>query len=192
MKKNQNNLQLSKGEQTKARIVSCAAQLFIKNGYYATGIQDILELSGVSKGSFYFYFESKKELGIAVFHYYQNSILKILRKMAEGHTWLEFTEELISWITGNAEKEKNYGCPFAVLGMETAFIDPEISELSYSAMLESTEIFKIPLINTSLSEKEATRKAEWMFSVYEGYMMRYRLSKDVAELKKLGEVMRQL
>lgn len=48
--------------QTKSRIVSSAWELFYRYGYDDTTIDDIVELSGTSKGSFYHYFESKDAL----------------------------------------------------------------------------------------------------------------------------------
>ena len=48
--------------QTKSRIVTAAWQLFYKSGYDNTTIDDIVEASNTSKGSFYHYFESKDAL----------------------------------------------------------------------------------------------------------------------------------
>lgn len=46
----------------KARIVSAAWQLFHDKGYDHTTVDDIIELSDTSKGSFYYYFNTKDEL----------------------------------------------------------------------------------------------------------------------------------
>lgn len=46
----------------KARIVSAVWQLFHDKGYDHTTVDDIIELSGTSKGSFYYYFNTKDEL----------------------------------------------------------------------------------------------------------------------------------
>ncbi|MDP1417103.1 helix-turn-helix domain-containing protein [Peribacillus simplex] len=51
----------------KQLVVKYAHQLFIEKGYQATSIQDILDYSGISKGTFYNYFSSKSELLKAVF-----------------------------------------------------------------------------------------------------------------------------
>lgn len=48
--------------QTKRRIVASAWELFYKYGYENTTIDDIVEHSGASKGSFYHYFSSKDAL----------------------------------------------------------------------------------------------------------------------------------
>ena len=47
---------------TKGKIVSAAWQLFYEQGYDDTTIEEIVEVSGTSKGSFYHYFEGKDAL----------------------------------------------------------------------------------------------------------------------------------
>jgi hypothetical protein len=51
----------------KKHVIETAHKLFIEKGFQATSIQDILEYSGISKGTFYNYFSSKNELLIALF-----------------------------------------------------------------------------------------------------------------------------
>ncbi len=46
----------------KSRIVSAAWKLFYEKGYNKTTVDEIIELSGTSKGSFYYYFATKDEL----------------------------------------------------------------------------------------------------------------------------------
>ncbi len=47
---------------TRGRIVSAAWKLFYEQGYENTTVEDILELSGTSKGTFYHYFAGKDAL----------------------------------------------------------------------------------------------------------------------------------
>lgn len=54
MKKSINN--------TKSKIVSAAWKLFYEQGFDSTTVDEIVKLSGTSKGSFYHYFESKDSL----------------------------------------------------------------------------------------------------------------------------------
>lgn len=51
-----------KGRDTKLKIVKAAWDLFYKQGYDDTTIEEIVDESGTSKGSFYHYFESKDAL----------------------------------------------------------------------------------------------------------------------------------
>ena len=50
------------GRNTKGRIVSAAWKLFYAQGYDNTTVEEIIEESGTSKGSFYHYFEGKDAL----------------------------------------------------------------------------------------------------------------------------------
>ncbi len=47
---------------TKSKIVDAAWELFYKQGYEETTIEEIVEVSGTSKGSFYHYFNGKDAL----------------------------------------------------------------------------------------------------------------------------------
>ncbi|WP_370224944.1 TetR/AcrR family transcriptional regulator [Cytobacillus sp.] len=51
----------------KLHVINKAHQLFLDKGFQATSIQDILEYSGISKGTFYNYFSSKNELLMSIF-----------------------------------------------------------------------------------------------------------------------------
>ncbi|MFE8700628.1 TetR/AcrR family transcriptional regulator [Cytobacillus sp. FJAT-54145] len=51
----------------KQHVIKMSHQLFIDKGFQATSIQDILDYSGISKGTFYNYFSSKNELFIDLF-----------------------------------------------------------------------------------------------------------------------------
>ncbi|KAA0955937.1 TetR/AcrR family transcriptional regulator [Sporosarcina sp. ANT_H38] len=58
----------------KRNVIDKAHELFIEKGYHGTSIQDILNHSGISKGSFYNYFPSKGELFKAVFTLMQENM----------------------------------------------------------------------------------------------------------------------
>lgn len=53
---------MRKGEKTRLAIINTAAELFLKKGYESTTIEDILEQLNISKGSFYYHFETKMDL----------------------------------------------------------------------------------------------------------------------------------
>ena len=52
----------SKRQSTKARIVKAAWNLFYKNGYEQTTVEEIIAASKTSKGTFYHYFKGKEAL----------------------------------------------------------------------------------------------------------------------------------
>ncbi len=53
-------------EETRAAILQAAAQCFSERGYQATGVAEICHRAGVSKGAFYYHFESKQALFLAL------------------------------------------------------------------------------------------------------------------------------
>ncbi|WP_421380886.1 TetR/AcrR family transcriptional regulator [Bacillus salacetis] len=60
----------------KQHVITKAHELFIEKGFQQTSIQDILDDSGISKGTFYNYFSSKNELLIELFKSIYNEIVK--------------------------------------------------------------------------------------------------------------------
>ncbi|MBQ2781147.1 MAG: TetR/AcrR family transcriptional regulator [Clostridia bacterium] len=52
----------AKGDNARARIISCAHDLFSQKGYCATTMQDISEASGFSRGGLYRHFASTEEI----------------------------------------------------------------------------------------------------------------------------------
>jgi len=58
---------MSKGYQTRQTIIAKALRLFCVKGYYNTSINDILEVTGLTKGGLYGHFASKEDLWYAVY-----------------------------------------------------------------------------------------------------------------------------
>lgn len=61
---------------TKEDILQGGIELFRKNGYQGTGVQQILTSLNIPKGSFYNYFKSKEEFAMASIELYTNNSLK--------------------------------------------------------------------------------------------------------------------
>lgn len=176
--------QSRKGEKSKEHLIECAAQLFIQNGYNATGINDILSHAELSKGSFYFYFASKKELALAVADYYSQRISTRVLRAAEERDWTDFVSRLVGEMIQNAEMSQGFGCPLAVMGMELAFLEPEVSAKYYDSM-KLTGIFAEVLKRSGMPEEKVLLIAERAFVIYEGHLLLYRMNKDVNQLQKL-------
>lgn len=177
----------TKGEQSKLKIIECAAELFLKNGYNATGINDILSNTGLPKGSFYFHFSSKKNLAVEVALYFENKIGQWILGMAKENTWEDFVRELTSQMISGAENSKHMGCPFAVLGLEIAFSEPDIAEYYAKSMKKLNLIFVKVLKFSGVKEKDCETLANKAFAIYEGHLVYYRISKEIEALKRMQE-----
>lgn len=67
--------------QSKERILAAAKELFLACGYAATTVDAICEKAELTKGSFYYSFDSKEDLGLAVLDW---SLRRSVRMLASG------------------------------------------------------------------------------------------------------------
>jgi len=99
---------ISKSAGPKQRIIEAALELFYNQGYLATGINQIIEVAGVSKASFYDHFKSKEDLCV---DYLQ----------ARGHIWGGWLKETID----------KYDTPIDQFMAPLAFFDKWLPECEY-------------------------------------------------------------
>lgn len=74
----------SDARNTKGRIVSSAWELFYEQGYDNTTIEDIVERSETSKGSFYHYFEGKDALLSSLSYLFDEKYESLMMTMDES------------------------------------------------------------------------------------------------------------
>jgi len=58
-------------DNSKEQILEAAMKVFVKNGYSQTRMEDIAEISGLSKGAIYHHYDSKKSLFLALIDYWE-------------------------------------------------------------------------------------------------------------------------
>ena len=61
---------------TEEKILDAAARVIAQRGYSSAGVQEIVKLSGTSKGSFYFHFPSKEKMVLALVESMSDKLLK--------------------------------------------------------------------------------------------------------------------
>ena len=87
---------------TKGRIISAALELFYEQGYDDTTVEEIIEKSQTSKGSFYHYFEGKdallSSLSIIFDEKYQELLKDIDENMNSFDKLMYFNRELFKMI----------------------------------------------------------------------------------------------
>ena len=69
------------------QLIQTAVKLFAKNGIHATGVDSIVEQSGVTKKTLYAHFRTKEELVLAVLRYYDGIARnEFMQKVESGGT----------------------------------------------------------------------------------------------------------
>ena len=183
---------MKKGEESRQRLIECAAELFLKNGYSATGISEILKQTGLPKGSFYFYFKSKDDLATAVTEYYQKILLEQFRSSSQGNDWESFIEEIFDYLFGRTTGQTFAGCPYAVMGMETALSKPAVASVFMEGLKKFEQIFQEVLLYSGLSPDHAKILSQRMLSIYQGYLLLGRISNNTFFLKNARKNMLEM
>lgn len=118
-------------ENQKKRIVEAAASLIHKRGFHSTGIQEILNAARIPRGSFYFYFKNKQELGIHVIGYFGRELQAMARQQLQepGPSALAGLRRLFAAFAENFE-ESGFcgGCPIGNLAQELSDENEEFRE----------------------------------------------------------------
>ncbi|MDI6873568.1 MAG: TetR family transcriptional regulator [Actinomycetota bacterium] len=69
-----------RGDDRRRKIIANAARLFAGKGYHGTTVDEIVQATGIAKGTFYLYFESKEDLLVEVI---KNLIDETLQRIDE-------------------------------------------------------------------------------------------------------------
>lgn len=80
VKPNRNQL---RSEATRSTILKVARETFISKGYYQTTVDELIDRSNVSKGSFYHHFQSKSDVFLAVYVQLHEEIAVAARESAK-------------------------------------------------------------------------------------------------------------
>jgi len=112
-------------EETRARIVQAAADLFRARGYEGVGVQDIMKEAGLTHGGFYGHFKSKKDLFRSVMDLEADFVRRM--RARSGTTGKALREEAKDICAGYLEpghiEAIGKGCPMASLAVDAARAD---------------------------------------------------------------------
>ena len=113
-----------KASSTRDRIVEAAVSLFYENGFAATGMAEILKKAKANSGSFYFFFQGKHDLLMAVLAWYERMLQPILIAPVceQEQDPIERVFALLGLYRRNIlATDFAFGCPIGRLALE---IDP--------------------------------------------------------------------
>lgn len=131
---------------TRERLIQTGCELMARRGYSGLGVAEICGHSGVPKGSFYYFFESKQALALAVIDE---------QWRAQRATWLSVLEgaatplhrlEALFRVTAEVQEEVRRttgsmnGCLFANLALELSTQDDIIRARLGQIFAEQTEL----------------------------------------------------
>ena len=111
--------------ETKLRIVETAARLFRKKGYDGIGIDSLMEEAGLTRGGFYSYFRSKRELLVAVMTHRHDFIERLRARTGTNRRKLAAQARQIAqdYVASENNKAVLGGCSLAALANDCSRAD---------------------------------------------------------------------
>ncbi len=189
-----------KGEITRERILFEGAKIVYLKGYHATGLQEILKAAGVPKGSFYFYFKSKKDYGLQLIDYYTDGIVARGRKLLDRADLspLEGMQEHVRWVMHHsAELGFRGGCPIGNLSQELGDTDDAFREKlngAYRRLIEMHARFleEAQKLGEIASDLNTNETAELIFNCYQGALIQMKVSRSTETVEKIEKTILRL
>jgi len=191
----------TKGERTRRRIVGHATQLIHDKGYRGTTIDDVIKAAGVTKGSFYFHFSSKEELGYAVIDNASSFILEGIKEAFRKEDLAPYQrlELMLRGVQGLVEETQcTQGCIMGNLALELSHTNDGFRRklagvfnawstyiaAELEAMKESGELPQ---------DLDSAAYADFMVSALEGGIMMSKVSLDPSPMRNsIDLILKQL
>ena len=174
----------SKGEITRKKILEAAAELFKTKGFGATSINNLLEATGLKKGSLYFHFPSKDAIALAILEQARTGFFVFLDAALSGTTPGAQLDNFLNKVL-KIHKKTGFigGCIFGNTALEMAD-----SESDFAAFIEQVfeewikklgmVITKAQVLGEVRNDLPADLLAGHMVAAIEGAIMLARLKKD--------------
>ncbi|WP_100372061.1 TetR/AcrR family transcriptional regulator [Bacillus sp. FJAT-45037] len=174
---------------SKDKIIDTASRLFQKQGYYATGLNQIIQESGAPKGSLYYYFPNGKEelASVAVGRTADLVTMRIQEGLKDYDDPIEAIQQFILNLA-NAFKsyETKQGLPVASVALETAQTSEVIRQSCQQAYEKWHEVFAKKLVESGFEEKKALELGLVINAMIEGAFIIVITTKDCEPLRQIA------
>lgn len=176
---------------TKQKLIQAGIEAMQEKSYHSVGIKEILDSVGVPKGSFYYYFKSKEDFGIAVIDAFAREHAATIQSFLEDRSMspLErLRESFVSCLSFYPEKLCGNGCLVAKLSHEVMNHSPDMSaairnafdmwQALYARMIREAQ--NAGEIETAIDPEEL---AAFIQNSWEGAVMMMQVHKNYAPVK---------
>jgi len=180
---------MSKAERTKQFIIERTSPVFNRKGYAGTSMSDLVEATGLTKGSIYGNFENKDEVALAAFDYNFSAVISFIKQRMAEHT------KVIDQLLVYPEIYRNYlhlpilesGCPILNTSTEADDTHPLLREKAANALKfwkASIERHIVRGLETKEIKKgtKADEFASILMSLIEGALMQAKVTGRSEEL----------
>ena len=149
---------MSTKNNSKDVLIETASRLFRIRGYYGVGLKDIIEESGIPKGSLYHYFpQGKEQLAIAAINHTKAIVIDEIQEVFdEMEDPILALQSHLDHLSGIIIKSDNIGFPIGTIAGETHSTSEPIRMACQLAFEEWQAIYRMKLLQSGYDEKQAT------------------------------------
>jgi TetR/AcrR family transcriptional repressor of nem operon len=186
-------------DNTRTAIIKAASKLMGSAGYNGASLNDILQASGAGKGQFYYYFPSKRQLGLAVVDdclgfLQENLFNRVMEARADAETRFD---NMLRWTVDFHQTRQAWpGCFFGNLALEMSEHDEELRQklqMVFALWAEKLRpILREMLPPAAVSDSELERLALSIVAMLEGGILLMKNYHDIDILKDVTACIRVL
>jgi TetR/AcrR family transcriptional repressor of lmrAB and yxaGH operons len=171
-------------DRSRTALVDTAALLFRRQGYAATGVNQILETADVKAGSLYHHFpDGKQQLAAAVVDHAGADIESRLRQFLDSGTPVaDIVSGWIDLMASGLVSDRRDGCPIEPIATESVNASPLVREASARAFAGWRGAVADRLRHDGWPETEADETALAIIALLEGALILARIAGDSAAL----------
>lgn len=162
-------------------IVNTAAMLFRRQGFAATGINEIADGSGAPKGSLYHYFpKGKDQIGEAAVRFAGSRVTRTFQQLYESHKTASamvkaYGRMLAGWM---AESGFRDGCPITTTLLESAPASAAITAAGRDTLDAWRAIMTRALIRDGFARARAQKLARLTIAAIGGALVQARVERS--------------
>jgi TetR/AcrR family transcriptional repressor of lmrAB and yxaGH operons len=175
-------------DRSRAALIDNAATLFRRQGYAATGLNQILDESGVKPGSLYHHFpQGKQQLAAAVVDTAGAGIEQLLRRfLATDRSVADIVDRWIDLLVAGLAGDQRDGCPIEPIATESVNASPLVRAASARAFKGWCAAIEGRLRSEGWSDTDPQKNPETValavISLIEGALILSRIAGDPAAL----------
>ncbi|BBU22983.1 TetR/AcrR family transcriptional regulator [Mycobacterium xenopi] len=172
-------------DRSRAALINTAATLFRRQGYAATGLNQILAEAGAKPGSLYHHFpRGKQQLAAAVVETAGTGIEQLLRRfLASDRSVADIVDRWIDLLIDGLAGDQRDGCPIEPIATESVNASPMVREASARVFKGWCTAIEERLVAEGWPIKDAESFATAVISLIEGALILSRTAGDTAALE---------
>ena len=181
----------------RAKLIQVGQQIIVKQGFNAAGLTQILTAANVPKGSFYYYFSSKDEFGLAIINSfadkYQQKLQRILKE-ADTPYLKRLRNYFEAGIAEMNSSQCNNGCLMGNLAQELSAQNELFRDRLSQIFLDWETMFAECLQSAQQANEldtklDARNLAEFILAGWQGAILQAKVSKSVEPMENFVAVL---